>query len=91
MFKIWQGINPMGLSASLVDYLITILYKHKNVTNILNMKKRNQGIDPMGICSPWAKYFIIKQEFYQNIDDKKILLFVETLDHSLNHCYGLTQ
>ena len=39
MFENWQGINPMGLSASLVDKK-TLLNKHENVSKILKMKHK---------------------------------------------------
>ena len=42
MFENWQGINPMGLSASLADYK-KILNKHGNVTKILKIKKTIKG------------------------------------------------
>ena len=58
MFEIWQGINPMGLGASLADYK-TIIHEHKTVTKIIKMKQdKTQGIDPMGLCTPWADSFI---------------------------------
>ena len=71
MFESWQGINPMGLSASLGNYLKTILHKHENVTKILKMRHtQNQGIYPMGLCATWEDSFIHNQNNYQNIYNK---------------------
>ena len=58
MFENWQGISPMGLSASLVDCLKRmILHKHENFTKKLKMKhKKLQWIYPMGVFPPWSKY-----------------------------------
>ena len=38
----------------------------------LKLNTKNQGIDPMGICAPWADSFIKNQKNYQNIDKKQI-------------------
>ena len=48
LFENWQGVNPMGLSTSLGDYLKKILNKHENVTNILKIKHKNSRDIPNG-------------------------------------------
>ena len=40
MFENCQGINTMGLSASLDDYKKPILHKYENITN--NLKKKHK-------------------------------------------------
>ena len=60
MFENFQGIKPMGFSASLDDK--KKLHKHENVTNIINTKQKNQGIYPMGLCYPWGNYSINNQK-----------------------------
>ena len=39
MFENLQGINPMGLSASLANYKKTILFINEHVTNIHKTEK----------------------------------------------------
>ena len=49
----------MDLSDSLSYYLKINTSQTKNVTNIIKMKhKKNQGIYPMGLFSPWDNSFI---------------------------------
>ena len=37
MLENWQGVDPMGLSESLAEYLKIILNKNENFTNIIKM------------------------------------------------------
>ena len=58
MLENFQGINPIGLGATLDDYNNDKFFTtHKNVTNNLEMKhKKMRGIDPMGLCDSLGLY-----------------------------------
>ena len=69
LFENWQGINPMGLNASLEDK-INYIKNMKMSPTFLKYNTKNQGIYPIGLCAPWAKSFINNQNKYQNIEYK---------------------
>ena len=98
MFENWQGISPMGLSASLADYKRQYLTNMEMLPTFLKLKTKksrdrtNGTLFPLGFCAPWYKYFINSQINYQNIDNKTNIIFCwKYLDQSLNNCEGLTK
>ena len=59
LFENWQEFNPMGLSAYLDDYKKQYFTNVKMSPTFLILSKIIfQGIEPMGLCFPWADYFI---------------------------------
>ena len=79
MFENWQGINPMGLSASLAEKKTK---KKKMSPAFLKSNTKIQGIDPMFLCDPWSESFIKDQDNHQNIDIKNVTFFEKI---NINH------
>ena len=80
-----QGINPVGPSASLVDYKKEYFKNMKMSPTFIRLKRNSiHKMYPMDVCTPWANSFIHNRKQYQNIDNKiKINLCWKYLDHKI--------
>ena len=75
-----QGINPVGLSATLDDY------KNQQLFRIPKLKpkpwdippKKVQVINPMGICAPWYESYLHNWINPQNIDHQKFISLISS-------------
>ena len=58
MFEMFQGIDPMGLSAPSYDYKNKQLFTNMERWQTILLINKNilLGIDPMVLSSPWTDY-----------------------------------
>ena len=59
MFENWQKINPMGLSASMINYKNKKYLTNINIspTILIWNTKSCKGFYQMVICAPWAESY----------------------------------
>ena len=80
----WQGINPMGLIVTLVDYKNKQLFANTKISpTTLRLDIKNlQGINPIGLCSHWSYSYIHNWKIIKSLTKKHMNTSWKALDPS---------